>query len=230
MMERSPEPRPPQLPAGRGHHNLSREQVLRSQRERMLDAMIDTVAERGYNATSIVDVARRAGVARRTFYEHFGDKETCCLAAHDWLLERLANYAAPAYQRPGPWPQRIRRGLAALLTAIAYRPEGARLALVEILAAGPRAHRRHLAAIDAFAPYIDQGRDETSVGSRLPPTLARIVAGSTAARIHEQVATGHTSDLRRLHPELLYLVLLPCLGHRRAHQEMQTARAHQTGQ
>lgn len=227
-MEGSPGFRAQQLPAGRGRHKLSREQVLRSQHQRMLEAMIDTVAEKGYNPTTIVEVARRAGVGRRTFYEHFGDKESCFLAAHDWLLERLADYAAPAYERPGPWPERVRRGLAALLTAIAYRPEGARLALIEIVAAGPRAHRRHLAAIDVFVPYIDQGRSETPLGSALPPNLARIVAGSVAARIHEQVATGHTGDLRRLHPELLYLVLLPYLGHQRAHQEMQQAQARQT--
>jgi AcrR family transcriptional regulator len=227
-MEGSPNPKEQQLPAGRGRHKLSREQVLRSQRERMLEAMIDAVAEQGYHATTIVEVSRRAGVGRRTFYEHFGDKESCFLAAHDWLLERLASYAAPAYERPGPWPDRVRRGLAALLTAIAYRPEGARLAMIEILAAGPRAHRRHLAAIDAFVPYVDQGRSEIPLGSALPPNLARIVAGSVAARIHEQVATGHTSHLRRLHPELLYLVLLPYLGRQRAHQEMQRAQAHQT--
>lgn len=226
-MERSPRSRPQQLPAGRGRHKLSREEVRRSQRERMLEAMIDTVAEQGYHATTIVEVARRAGVGRRTFYEHFGDKESGFLAAHDWLLERLADYAVPAYERPGPWPERVRRGLAAILTAIAYRPEGARLAIIEILAGGPRAHRRHLAAIDAFVPYIDQGRSETPLGSALPPNLARIIAGSAAARIHEQVATGHTSDLRRLHPELLYLVLLPYLGHQRAHREMQKAQAHQ---
>ena len=225
-MEGSPRPRGEQLPAGRGRHGLSREQVLRSQLERILEAMIDTVAEEGYHGTTIVAVARRAGVARKTFYEQFGDKETCFIAAHDWLLERLADYAVPAYERPGPWPERIRRGLAALLTAIAYRPEGARLALIEVFAAGPRAHRQHLAAIDAFVPYLDQGREETPLGSALPPDLARVVAGSVLARIHEQVATGHTGELRDLHPELLYLVLLPYLGHQRAHQEMQAAQAH----
>jgi AcrR family transcriptional regulator len=226
-MEGSPRPAPEQLPAGRGRHNLSREEVLRSQRERMLEAMIDTVAEEGYNAATIVDVARRAGVARKTFYEHFGDKESCFLAAHDWLLERLARYAAPAYDRPAPWPVRLRRGLAALLTAIAFRPEGARLAFIEVLSAGPSAHRRHLAAIDAFVPYIDQGRGETPLGSALPPNLARIVAGSVAARIHEQVATGRTGELRRLQPELLYLILLPYLGPGRAYEEMQKAQSHQ---
>jgi AcrR family transcriptional regulator len=222
-MESSPPSSPQQLPAGRGRHKLSREQVLRSQRERMLEAMIDTVAEKGYNGTTIVEVARRAGVGRRTFYEHFGDKESGFIATHDWLLERLASYAAPAYERPGAWPERVRRGLAALLTAIAYRPEGARLAMIEVLAAGPRAHRRHLAAIDAFVPYIDRGRAEAPLGSALPPNLARIVAGGVAARIHDQVAAGHTSELRNLYPELLYLVLLPYLGHERAQEEMQRA-------
>jgi AcrR family transcriptional regulator len=190
----------------------------------MLEAMIDAVAERGYNHTSIVDVAARAGVGRQAFYEQFGELESCFIAAHDWLLERLANYVAPAYQRPGPWPQRISRGLDALLTAIAYRPQGARLALIEVLAAGPNAHQRHLSAIETFTSYLDQGRDETPLGPSLPPNVARIVAGGVAARIHQQVATGHTSELPGLHRELLYHVLLPYLGHQQAHQEMQKAR------
>jgi AcrR family transcriptional regulator len=222
-----PSPTPQRLPAGRGRHSLSREQVLRSQRERMLEAMIDAVAERGYNRTSIVEVAARAGVGRQAFYDQFGDKESCFIAAHDWLLERLANYVTPAYEQEGPWPERIGHGLAALLTAIAYRPQGARLALIEVLAAGPRAHQRHLDAIEAFTRFLDQGRDETAVGPMLPPALAAIVAGGVAARIHQEVAAGHTSQLPRLHPELLYHVLLPYLGHQTARQEMQKAQRQQ---
>jgi AcrR family transcriptional regulator len=192
----------------------------------MLEAMIDTVSERGYHQTSMNDVAARAGVGRDTLRQQFGDKEAMFIAAHDLLVERLANYAAPAYQQPGPWPERISRGLSALLTAIAYRPQGARVAIIEVLAAGPQAHQHHLDAIEAFARYIDQGRDETPNGRRLPPTLARVVAGAAAARIHKQVTTGHTSELPDLHPELLYLALLPYLGHQKAQQLVQTERAH----
>jgi AcrR family transcriptional regulator len=213
-------------PAGaRARQERWREHAQRGKRERMLEAIIDTAAERGYNNTSLNDVAARAGVGRDTLRQQFGDKQGLFIAAHDWLLERLAHYVAPAYQQPGPWPERINRGLTALLTAIAYRPQGARVAIIEVLAAGPQAHQHHLAAIDTFTTYIDQGRDETPNGRKLPPTLARIVAGAAAARIHKKVATSHTSRLPHMHPELLYLVLLPYLGHEEAQQQAQRARA-----
>jgi hypothetical protein len=78
---------------------------------------------------------------------------------------------------------------------------------------------------DTFTTYIDQGRDETLNGRKLPPTLTRIVAGAAAARIHKQVATSHTSRLPHVHPELLYLVLLPYVGREEAQQQVQRARA-----
>jgi AcrR family transcriptional regulator len=201
-----------------------REQARRSRRERTLEAMIDTAAGRGYHNTSMNDVAARAGVGRDTLRQQFGDKEGMFIAAHDWLLERLANYVAPAYQHPGSWPERVSGALSALLTAIAYRPEGARVAILEVLAAGPRAHEHHLAAVDTFAVYIDEGRQETALGDQLPPTLARIVAGAIAARIQEHLATGDTSALPELHPELLYLLLLPYLGHAEAQRQTQGPR------
>src|ERR671932_1794815 len=78
-VERQTIPRP--LP--RGPHNLTRDDVLASQRERMIDAVAATVARKGYVATTVGDVVARAGVSRKTFYEHFQDKEDCFLAAFD---------------------------------------------------------------------------------------------------------------------------------------------------
>jgi AcrR family transcriptional regulator len=216
-----------QLPSGR--HGLPRELIERSQRERLLEAMIDTVNDNGYQATSIVEVAARAGVSRKTFYELFGDKEGCFIAAHDWLIERLMAFLAPAWQRPGGWTDRVRRSLAALLTAISYRPEAARLAMVETLAAGPRARERYRAALSALAPYVDQGRSDTPLGAELPSRVSRIVVGGAAALVFEQISAGHASELRQLHPELLYLILLPYLGHERASEEMQRSRARLVG-
>jgi AcrR family transcriptional regulator len=214
---------PQRLPSGR--HRLPREAIVRSQQERLLEAMIAAVNDNGYQATSIVEVAARAGVSRKTLYEHFGDKEGCFLAAHDWLIKRLLAYIRPAWERPGTWTDQIRRSLAALLTAIAYRPEGARLAMIETLAAGPRAHERHRAAIEALAPFVDEGRKETPLGALLPESVSRVVVGGAAALMFEQVAAGRVAELRHLHHELLYFVLLPYVGHERALVETQRARA-----
>jgi hypothetical protein len=123
----------------------------------------------------------------------------------------------------------MRRSLAALLTAIAYRPDGARLAMIETLAAGPRAHERQRAVLATLAPYVDQGRGQTLRGPELPQSLSRVVIGGAAALIYEEVAAGRAGELRRLYPELLYFVLVPYIGHERALLEMRKARKRERG-
>ena len=73
----------------RGRHGLPREAVTESQRQRILQAMIEVVSERGYPETRVVDVIGVAGVSRKTFYELFASKEDCFLAAYDVLLGNL---------------------------------------------------------------------------------------------------------------------------------------------
>lgn len=65
----------------RGQHRLDREVVLASQRGRLLDAFVEEVAEKGYEAVTIADIVARAGTAKRTFYENFADKRECHLQA-----------------------------------------------------------------------------------------------------------------------------------------------------
>ena len=76
-----------QLPPGR--HGLSRKEVARSQRDRILRSIADAVAEHGYVMTPVADVLRRAGVSRETFYEHFANKQECFLAAYDASADTL---------------------------------------------------------------------------------------------------------------------------------------------
>src|SRR2546425_8449639 len=71
----------PGLPSG--YTGLPRELVEASQRQRLLHGVTVTVAEKGYGPTTIADITARAGVSKKTFYEHFPDKLACFLAAHD---------------------------------------------------------------------------------------------------------------------------------------------------
>jgi len=81
----------------RGRHELTRDQVLAVQRERLMIAMTELMATRGYEPIGIRDVAARAGVSSAAFYECFADKRECVFAAYDRfigvLLERLAQAA-----------------------------------------------------------------------------------------------------------------------------------------
>src|SRR2546423_4119984 len=130
-----------QLP--RGRHRLSREQVLASQRGRMLAAMAEAVAEKGYVGTAVADVIERAGVSRETFYEQFSDKEDCFLAAYDTGVEALLEVMvdAAAGSRASP-EKRLDRVLSAYFAGLAAEPAFARAFLIEVYAVGPRALER----------------------------------------------------------------------------------------
>src|SRR6516164_10070200 len=73
----------------RGRHAAPRPVVREAQRARMLDAMVQSVAEKGYARVAVADVVERAGVSRKTFYEQFANKEECFLAAYDDGVDRL---------------------------------------------------------------------------------------------------------------------------------------------
>ncbi|MEA2169284.1 MAG: hypothetical protein QOF76_2584 [Solirubrobacteraceae bacterium] len=67
----------------KGPHQLTREQVQSSQRERILDAVLDVVGERGYVSTTVGDITTAAGISRTTFYEQFTSKQDAFLTAYD---------------------------------------------------------------------------------------------------------------------------------------------------
>ena len=72
---------PDRLP--KGPHDLTREQVATSQRERILDGVLDVVGEHGYAGATVAHITTAAGVSRTTFYEQFGNKQEAFLAAYD---------------------------------------------------------------------------------------------------------------------------------------------------
>ncbi len=84
-----------QLP--RGRHGLPRETVTESQRGRIILAMIEAVAQRGYPETRVADVVEGAGVARKTFYDFFDDKQDCFLAAYDQISAKQFEAASSAF-------------------------------------------------------------------------------------------------------------------------------------
>jgi AcrR family transcriptional regulator len=208
----------------RGRHGLPREAITDSQRARILAAMTEVVAARGYTDTRVVDVIGTAGVSRKTFYELFDSKEDCFLAAYDILLGRVLEEAEAGFARePGaPWPERIESGLRAVLGHLATHPEEARFALVEVLAAGPKALARRDAALRQFTGFIETGRAESTVD--LPGSTAQTIAGGIAELLYSEVLHGAAAQLPSRVPELVFLIVLPFLGADRAAEERDRAR------
>lgn len=98
------------LPSGR--HNLPREFVVNSQRDRLLDSMAEACAGKRYAEVSVADVVDRAKVSRSTFYEIFPDKEACFLATYDAILGRFVAEVIRAARGPDlDWPDQIEAGV-----------------------------------------------------------------------------------------------------------------------
>jgi AcrR family transcriptional regulator len=141
-------------PLPRGPNAAPREVVRESQRGRMLEAMAVAVAERGYASTSVAEVIGRAGVSRKTFYEHFANKEACFLEAYDLGVEVLLGTIESAVEAAPDWLRAVSDGLGAYLETLAANPAFARTFLVEILAAGPQAIERRAAVHGRFAELV----------------------------------------------------------------------------
>jgi AcrR family transcriptional regulator len=191
-------------------------------RRLIFDAMIETVARRGYDHTTIERVLSVAKIQAPVFDEHFENKQECFLQAIDELLGRLEQLLLERLDRPAPWPERIQLGLQALLTALAEHPDGARVAIVEYLGAGEASIVRLQAALARFVPVLEEGlaygADQGSAGGteHLPPQTSAAIVGGIASIVHRRVLEGHTAELPALLPDLLYFALMPYLGHERA--------------
>lgn len=208
----------------RGRHGLSREEVASQQRNRILAATVDVVAERGYPETRVVDIIKRAGVSRKTFYELFDDMEQCFLEAFDVAAGALLKVTNDGYEAhpKSPWADRVREGLANFLQIIADRPTAAKFCIVEVLAAGPKALARRDAVMRQFTSYIERGRSETSI--ELPGMTSLALIGGVYELLYSEILHGATAHLPARLPEVLYWVIHPYLGDERAEAEREKAR------
>ena len=199
----------------RGRHGLPRELVERSQRERLLAAVVRVTAEKGYDSTTVGDILGEAGVGRESFYELFDDKLDCMLAAHAILVDNLEEKVREAYASPGPWVQRARKALAATLDWFAADPTSARFTVVEPGTVGLETRSIFQGAFSRFVRLLDEGLEE----DELEPELAQATAlgvGAILARIYEEIVLGRAAELPRLLPDLTYELLIPFVGEAQA--------------
>jgi AcrR family transcriptional regulator len=204
-------------PLPRGPHRLTRETVIESQRGRMIDAIAVAVAAKGYAATTVGDIVSGAGVSRKTFYEHFTDKQDCFLAAWDTGVQVLFDAILSSRDRETDPIERMRAGLRAYLQTLAAEPAFARSFFIEVVAAGPRAEARraqvHARFADLFATLHEQARREMPHLPNMPPAIPRAAVGAINELVSDYVRSGRTERLPELEDTLLYLELVLFAGH-----------------
>jgi AcrR family transcriptional regulator len=201
---------PSRLPSGR--HGLTRDEVVASQRARLVGAIAHVVAEKGYPATTVADVVERAGVSRRTFYEQFADKEGCFLAAYDaGLTAVLCRIGEAVEVNPGaPWRERARAGVESFLALLASEPAFAQALQVEILTAGPAALDRRAGMLVMFAGIWrnvhERARAEEPALPALPDEVFTILSAGLEELIRDCLRTRGSDALPELADPILRTV------------------------
>jgi AcrR family transcriptional regulator len=208
---------PHQLPPGR--HGLPRSFVVSNQRERILSAVAYVTSAASYAEMSVEDIIVTAGVSRRTFYEHFKNKEDVYLAAYDAVSAQLVEQVVAAMESAETFADQCAAGLRAFLEFGASEPAFARMCIVEVLAAGPEAIKRRNDTMQAFATLIHTKAEELLEGKIPPPLTAETVVGGIYEVVYTRVLRGEIAELPRLLPDLIYSSLLPYLGVEAARKE-----------
>jgi AcrR family transcriptional regulator len=207
----------------RGRHGLPREIVERSQRERLLAAVVRIAAAKGYESTTVGDILGEAGVGRESFYELFDDKLDCMLAAHRILLDSLEEQVRAVYdESERPWPERVRSALSVTLDWFAADPDAARFLLVELSTIGPAFRSIFQTEYARFTKLLDEGLGDGDPDPDLSQAT-NLAVGAILARIYEEVVLGRAAELPRLLPDLTYELLVPFVGEEAARAEQRRA-------
>lgn len=203
----------PGLPSG--YTGLPRELVEASQRQRLLHGVTVAVAETGYGPATVSAIAARAGVSKKTFYEHFPDKLACFLAAHEIgcqaMLDAATNASRDALQAGADPIEQLRSANQGYLTFLVDEEPYARMFFLETLAAGPEAINRYWRCREGFVTSLSVWHDHARLRHPDWPPAPRLAYEAAMGAVHElalvRIATGHTPELTGLEDDLLGIQL-----------------------
>jgi AcrR family transcriptional regulator len=194
-----------------------REELRASQRGRLICAVADCVAAKGYAATSVADVIALAGVSRRTFYEHFTDKEACFLASYDSGADAIYSAMVDAIGGLSGWEQILDSVLSTWLEFLQADLSFTRAYLVEFWAAGDAARERWKDRRDRITNLLkllhEQVRADDPTVVPVSDTLVAAVEGGLNRVVVSHLLAGDTEPLTSLLPELRRFVVTVLADH-----------------
>jgi AcrR family transcriptional regulator len=198
------------LPRGEG--NVSRSFVVHNQRERILDALANLAAAKGYGATTIPEIVQEAAVSVQAFYEHFSGKEDAFLVAYELGHRKALAIVERAYEAQEDWPTAVRVGAATLLEFLAAEPAYAHLALIDALTASPKAATVAYDGMNAYAWMLEPGLEPNLNGN--PPTSVAVEAttGALLELCFVYVVAERARELPRLSDFAAEIILRPFAG------------------
>jgi AcrR family transcriptional regulator len=195
-----------------GPHGIPRPVVSKIQRDRLMRAMARTVAEYGYQETTVRRLLGRAGLSRRTYYELFEDKEDCFLAAYDEVIDHVMEVVIESYEEGGSPEEQIEHGLRAFLRFCADEPDVARMCVVEVLAAGPAARARRAQTMERLAGLMEEALSELRGDKALSKLAAQGLIGGVHELIYSPIDRGEVEHLPELAEQIVATQVAPLVA------------------
>jgi AcrR family transcriptional regulator len=191
----------------------------RTQRTRILSAMVRVTSEDGTESATVARVLVVAGVSRKVFYELFEGRDDCLRAALDDAVGGARERASAAYDPHAPWAERTRAGLCALLQFIDDEPELARVCIKQALASPGTLNGRG-ETLDQLMRLIDEGRTATRSSRTPPPFAAQGVLGGVLGLIYARLSARDSRSFVELLNPSMSMIVLPYLGAAAARREL----------
>jgi AcrR family transcriptional regulator len=181
-----------------------------SPEQRIIRGFAAAVANKGYPATTIADIAAAASISQTTFYEHFEGKADALAAALDSSGAQELAAVMPAVRRADDWRTAVRIGFEEICGFLAAEPGFASLRMVDVYGAGPDA----IASRDATGREIISSlvRPPQGSGHKLSPIVTEATVGAVLGVFFDTIRAGKLADLPRLAPVLTYFALAPLIG------------------
>ncbi len=182
----------------------SADEVAADQRRRIHAAMVDLVAELGYEDVTVRELAHRAGVSQRTLYKHFPAKQDCFLDTYELIVRRAVQRTLAEQRRARSWRERLQLGIGAFVGELERSPRAARLALVDCFSTWPHTLERMGRTSGLFeALLVDSVANAPDGGIALPPHLAKAIVAGIACVVRGRLIDGREDELPDVGGELV---------------------------
>ena len=193
------------------------DQLAPSDRDRILEAMIECCAEKGYAETTIEEVVQRADVSISDFDAIFTGKEDCAVAA----LNRIASDILTTLSTSGSSePSELKGELSAMHSMIelmAARPSHVNFGYIQARQGGTaRMHDAYESGARVLTVMIERLRNLAPAGAATPTTATRAALGGAEAVLRRELSAGQAERLPSLLPDFAYNVLVPFVGQEEA--------------
>jgi AcrR family transcriptional regulator len=201
---------PTTLPPGRPR--LSAEEVAESHRQRILFATAEIAEKKGYGATTIAQITKRAGVDGRVFYALFADKQDAFMAVHELGFHQVMAVTAGAFFSATTWPERTWEAGRAFAQFLEDNPTIGHVGFVEAYAVGPGAVQRVEDSHIAFTILLQEGYRQEPLPK--PPSRLALEAIITTIFeiVYHQVRASAVPQIAGLLGHMTFLCLTPFIG------------------